>query len=210
MKTLQKIFLPFILIASVAITSSFKGTSTKAPPVTLAGIYVTYQDFQAKKLTEWDEIKFGHGAFKGAPRGGKKLTSSYKDSPYWGGQTDEGTVYRFNKKSNIAVQIITNSKICFYAGMELTVNKYDNGTLAGIDIHADKGTKFSEVFWFSSGGEGDFIPASQDNLTKLLADNADLVAKVNAKGIEEKNVDKWFENITNICGWIKEYIKTAK
>ena len=136
--------------------------------------------------------------------------SAYKDADYWGGEDDEANIYRFNKKANKAVQVIANSKVCLYAGMELKINRYDNGTLEGIDIHADKGTKFSEVFWISSGGEGDFIPASIDNLADMMSSNPDLVAKMRAKGIEEKDADKWYDNITVISGWISEYAKTAK
>ncbi len=208
MKTLKKFIAPVLLTLFLTLSSSFV---KKAGPVTLAGTYATYQDYTAKKLTEWDEIKFGHGKFKGTLKG-KKIASSYKDASYWGGQNDEGVVYRFNKVKNIAVQVITNAKICFYAGMELSVERYDNGSVKEVNINdVEKSTKFSEIFWLSEGGEGEMIPASLDNLCKLMADNTDLVAKMKAKGLEEKNKDNvWFDNLNTISGWIKEYMKTAK
>lgn len=209
MKTIKKLLAPVLLIACFAINSSF--TKKSAPPITTAGTFATYQDYVNKNLMEWDEIKFTHGGYKGVLKG-KKLSGPYKDAPYWGGRNDEGVVYRFDKKASIAAQIITNSKICFYAGMELSIDRRDDGSVEQVNINGvDRSTKFSEVFFFSQGGEGDFMPASQDNLCKLMADNADMVAKIKDKTILEKNKgNAWFDNINNICGWIKDYMKTAK
>jgi hypothetical protein len=208
MKTIKKILTPVLLIALLAFSSSF---TKKSGPITTAGIFATYQDYVNKKLTEWDEIKFVHGGYKGTLKGAK-IASSYKSSPYWGGRDEDGVVYRFDKKASVAGQVITNAKICFYAGQELKVDRRDDGSVEQVNIDGvDRSTKFSEVFWFSQGGEGDFMPATQENLCKLMADNADIVAKINAKGIDEKNKgNAWFDNINNICGWIKDYVKTAK
>lgn len=208
MKTIQKIVLPFLLTGTIAITSSFSGTTHKNTQVVVPmGTFATYQDYVKHVLVYYDEIKVGHGKYKGVIKG-KKVAGAFKDADFWGIETEDGVFYRINKKANIAVQIITNARVCFYLGMELTITKYYDGSLKGIDLNSvDKGTKFSEICWISAGGEGDMIPASLDNLCTLMADDTDLVAKMKAKGIEEKNADKWFDNITLICGWIKEYEK---
>jgi hypothetical protein len=206
MKTIIKIAFPLILAGSLIISSSFRGNPEKnAQVVVPMGTFATYLDYQKKNLVIYDEIKLGHGGYKGVLKG-KKVSGAYKSADFWGAESEDGVFYRVNKKANIAPQIISNAKICFYAGMELSVSRFYDGSVKSVDlVNVDKGTKFSELFWISAGGEGDMIAASMDNLATLMADSPDLVTKMKAKGIEEKNADKWFDNITNISGWIKDY-----
>lgn len=208
MNSTKKIFLSFAITGSLILIASFYGLSAQI--ITEPGVYQTYDDYAKHNLTKYDAITINQHGYKGVLKGENVPVAEYKDATCWGIQNENGVVYRINKKANIADQVISNGKVCYYAGMELVVTKNDDGNLKAMDITAEKGTKFSDLFWISSGGNGEMIPASEDNLSKLFAGAKDLIAKMKAKGIDETDRKKFIDDFTNVADWIREYDKTHK
>jgi hypothetical protein len=208
MKTIKKLQFLTILSGAFLINSSLNGLSAQI--ITNPGIYKTYDDFSKHHLTKYDKIDIGQHGCKGVLNGKKVSSVSYKDADFWGMQNESGVIYRINKKANIADQVISNGKICFYAGPELIIKRNDDGSLNSMDIKADAGSKFSEVFWLSSGGEGEMIGASEDNLSTLMADSPDLVAKLKDKPIDETKTKTWIDSYTMIADLIGKYDKAHK
>jgi hypothetical protein len=206
MKALQRIYLPVMMLGGLLLSSSFKTTRNASTDPT-PGIYATYDDYVKHHVTPYDAIALGHSGFKGTVNGKKAPVKEYKNADAWGAQDENGVIYRFNKKANVADRVISNGKVCFYAGMELVVQRFDDGTVKSMTINADNGQKFSELFWVSQGGEGDMVGASIDNLSSLFADSPALIEKMKAKGIDEKNTKNWVDNFTNVAGWVGEYDK---
>ncbi len=195
--------LKFLALSCLFALISISGKSQIA--VVPMGTFATYDDYVKKNLVQFDEIKVGRNGYKGVVKG-KKVSGNYSKADFWGIETEEGVFLRLNKKANIPVQIISNSNICFYGGMQLSVSRYYDGSVKSVDFKGvDRGTKFSDIFWVSAGGDGDMMPASMDNLETLMSDSPDLVSKMKGKPINEKDIDKWEDNISLISGWIKEY-----
>ncbi len=208
MNSTRKNFLNSTLITSLIFFASF--TKVSAQIITEPGVYLKYEDYAKHRLTKYDAITINLHGYKGVLNGVNVPIAEYKDVTCWGIQNENGVVYRINKKANIADQVISNGKVCYYAGMELAVTRNDDGSLKVIDIAADKGAKFSDLFWISAGGNGEMIPASEDNLTKLFAGAPDIIAKMKAKGIDETDRKKFIDDFTNVADWIREYDKTHK
>lgn len=205
MKTFQKILFAALLSGLFLLGSSVNKVSAQ---ISTGGIYQTYDDYLHKRVTMYDEIKLGAHAFKGTLKG-KKIATSYKDADFWGIQDEDGVDYRVNKKGNEIDRVITKGKICYFAGRQLQIEKFDDGKVKSMDIKAEDG-KFSDYFWVSAGGEGEMLAASIENLTKLFADDSELIEKMNKTGIDEKTEKKWLDDFTNVGNWIGEYDKTHK
>ncbi len=207
MKTIKRIFFLTILAGSILLNSSFFVSVSNIIPNNGPGVYNTSDDYLKHHITLYDEITVKYNSFKGILKGQKVPSTQYKDASFWGIKDDNEITYRVNKKANVADRIMTQGKIWFYAGTELEIEVDKYGDLKSLRAHAVRGTKFSDVFWFSIGPDGDMIKASLDNLSSFLADSPDLVAKMKKIGIEEIDINKWVDNFKNISDWIGEYDK---
>ncbi len=201
-------FLRYALICGLLLFSLINTLSAQI--ITEPGVYLTYDDYAKHKLTRYDAITITQHGFKGVLNGDKVPIKEYKDVTCWGIQDENGVVYRINPKANIADQVVSNGKVCYYAGMELKVTRNDDGNLKAMDITVEKGVKFSEIFWISAGGNGEMIAATEDNLAKLFASDKKIIAKMKAKGIDETDRKKFIDDFTNVADWIREYDKTHK
>jgi hypothetical protein len=195
-----------ILAAMIAVSLSFNFLANGQDDNT--GIFKTSDDYLNHNLTVYSLLTLKHNTFKGVYNGTKIPSTPYKEANFWGVEDDNGLKYRINKKANVADQIIGKGEIWYYAGQELVIERYNDGEVSGMGINAVKGTKFSDVFWFSKGGDGEMIGASFENLSLLFADTPGVLAKLKDKGIDETNIDKWVENFKNVNNWIGEYEKT--
>jgi len=199
----KKLFFP--LLAGIFLLNSSFHTANNFTQ----GVFKTSDDYVQKHLTLYDEIHLGPHGYKGTLNG-KKVSGLYNKADFWGIQTEDGMAYRINTKYNIADHIIGKGSICFYAGQELVMELFEDGRLKSQYVNAEKGTKFSEVFWVSNGLDGEMLGASVDNLSKLFADSPDLVNKVQKTGIDEKNIKAWLDIFATVNGWIGEYNKGHK
>jgi len=210
MKTSQKVFLLLVMTGGFVISSSSPVIAQDDNAIAKddnLGVFKTIQDYLNENLTEYSKMSLGYNSVKGVFKG-KKIYSQYKDADFWGIEDAKGVMYRVNKKNNTIDQIILPGKIFYYAGMELVIKgKGEVGykRTESVDIKAGKGVGFSDIFWVSVGPDGDMIPASKENLLKLLADSPDLVAKV--QKIDETNADNWVDTYAGIATIIGKYDK---
>jgi hypothetical protein len=205
MKNISPRFLHF---AVVVLAASFCFNSTINGQDDNTGIFKTSDDYLNHHLTVYTVLTLKHNTFKGVFNGKKIPSTPYKDADFWGAEDDNGLKYRINKKANVADQIIGKGEIWYYAGQELVIERFNDGEVSGMGINAVKGTKFSDVFWFSKGGDGEMIGASLENLSILFANTPGVLAKLKDKGIDETNIDKWVEDFKNVNNWLGEYQKT--
>jgi hypothetical protein len=208
MKTTQKTGLLIIFIGSLLFPASFNSLSAQI--ITEPGVYVTYHDYIKHNLTKYDEISIDKHGYKGVLKGEKVPVKEYKDVNFWALQDGNGVVYRINKKADMVEQVVSHGKVCYYAPMELVIKRNDDGSLKSMDITAPAGTKFSDIFLVSKGGNGEMIGASVDNLTLLFADSPTIVSKMKAKGIDETNVKHFIDDFLNVADRIREYDKKHK
>jgi len=189
--------------AMLVITTAFKPADL--PASDKLGYYKTYEDYVSGNLTK-DEIVVINSKYYHCVDGKKQGEGTrLKLKNIWGYTDEQGFTWYIDSKEENHYRILTMGKICVYCTGDINFKTNEKGEIQEITFSYAQGAAFKRMVLISAGPNTDILMCTKDNLMKVLADDADISAKVKSKGIYESRDNKWGESLSDVLSWAKEY-----
>lgn len=203
MKILGKFFLPLTVITLLAISFGTNAQKLSKSDI-MPGYYTTSDDFIKGNLTK-KEVYIGTSKWYFVENMKKGDATPWKDGKMWGYVDNQNFTWRLYVDEYNCFRIITNGKIWVYTNGFVDISADKDGNYTQVVFSDAARGSFSERIRISDGPNGKLLRCDKDNLLKLLADDKDVCAKINDKGIFEHKESKWGESLGDVLGWVKEY-----
>lgn len=188
------------------LVSLFSFAQEGPPP---GGFYKTYNDYLKDKFTDEGLSYFIIDDKATFEKNGKRESTKLKSVSYWGAKCNN-VVYRFNPEDHKAYAMMEHGNICLYViahNIMFEEKKYKTVYPPKPIVVVEDAWQYA--FFVSKGGEGNILPAKEDNLQALFADDSELLKQIKMFHPEKMGADR-LANFSKLQKWVQQYNEKHK